>query len=183
MMSSPLTAGNLEHGKKAESAMRMTQPSSTDSAAQFANLGGPDGNGPDVQTTPGGYASMSDFGTKKHKGPSSFLNRNGSKVLSGSGLGKRGPSLNKTGGAGGKALPAIDHSKVMEKLRSITGKSEDFAAASVGSDSNVQFSKPKIGVKARIVSSSTQGLTRAHDSKKELRTGEKEGSKSSMAPK
>ena len=70
----------------------------------------------------------------------------------------------------------------MEKLRSITGKSEDFGATA-SSDSNVQFSKPKIGVKARIVSSSTQGLSRVAGSNRDLRQVEKEGAKSTMTQK
>ena len=109
--------------------MRMTQPSSSDSAAHLINA--TDGSATDPSATPGGYASMTDFGVGKQKGPSSFLNRNGSKVLSGSGTGgasRRMPSLSKSGGvtSGKQALPSIDHSKVMEKLRRITGKSQDF---------------------------------------------------------
>ena len=187
MVSSPLTAGTTNASKKAESAMRMTQPSSSDSAAHLINA--TDGSATDPSATPGGYASMTDFGVGKHKGPSSFLNRNGSKMLSGSGTGtggasRRMPSLSKSGGgtSGKQALPSIDHSKVMEKLRSITGKSEDFGATA-SSDSNVQFSKPKIGVKARIVSSSTQGLSRVAGSNRDLRQVEKEGAKSTMTQK
>ena len=69
----------------------------------------------------------------------------------------------------------------MEKLRSITGRSDDFASSA--NSNNVQFSKPKIGVKNRVVSSSTQGLKPSRvSSKPDLRaSNENGGSRSALA--
>ena len=83
------------------------------------------------------------------------------------------------------ALPSIDHAKNMEKLRSITGRSEDFAAVSSGGESNnIQFSKPKIGIKNRV-SNSTQGLKDRIGSKPDLRSSNENatGSKSALSQK
>jgi len=77
----------------------------------------------------------------------------------------------------GGALPSIDHAKNMEKLRSITGRSEDFGSSS--NSNNVQFSKPKIGVKNRqsSLSNSTQGgLKERIGSKPDLRSTKDGGS-------
>ena len=84
------------------------------------------------------------------------------------------------------ALPTIDHAKNMEKLRSITGRSEDFAAVSSGAESNnIQFSKPKIGIKNRV-SNSTQGLKDSRiGSEPDLRSSNENatGSKSALSQK
>ena len=40
-----------------------------------------------------------------------------------------------------RPLPAMDHAKIMDKLANITG------GLSCGDETNVQFSKPKIGVR------------------------------------
>lgn len=72
---------------------------------------------------PVAYQSMTNFGAGKAK--TSMLNKKPSK---GSLSAKR-------------PLPAMDHAKIMDKLASITG------GLSSGDESNVQFSKPKIGVR------------------------------------
>ncbi len=61
--------------------------------------------------------------------------------------GKHGPNIGgKSSFTGVKALPSINHSKQIDKLRSITGRSDDFGATATSTDS-VQFSKPKIGMR------------------------------------
>ena len=80
-------------------------------------------------------------------------------------------------------LPNIDHAKNMEKLRNITGRSEDFASSA--DSNNVQFSKPKIGVKGRVssVSNSAQGLNNKSGigSKPDLRSTFEGGSRSALS--
>ena len=141
---SPL-GSNATADTKKHDMMRMTQPSESDYNAQLITSDKPDG----------GYSSATNFGVKK--GPSPMLNRKTSK---GALSGNRVPSIGKSSATGIRPLPKIDHSKQMDKLRSITGRSvEDFAATATSSDS-VQFSKPKIGIKGRGGSSSTTSYTR-----------------------
>lgn len=73
----------------------------------------------------------------------------------------------------------------MDKLRSLTGRSEDFGATNTSQDS-VQFSKPKIGVKMRGSNSMTapNGMKGRVSSKPDLVTNHKnehDGSKTAMA--
>ena len=97
-----------------------------------------------------GYKSATDFGGKNltpAMGKPMMHPTRSKGVLSA----KRGPSIGKRGSGsnsrpGLPGLPTIDHSKQMDKLRSITGRSEDFGATSTSNDS-VHFSKPKIGVR------------------------------------
>ena len=136
----------------------MTHPSSSDSAAQLNTQDHNDN----------GYKSATDFGAKGR----SSMARNTSK----SGLGaKRPPTISQRAGSGSKrALPSIDHSKQMDKLRSITGRSEDFNATATSQDS-VQFSKPKIGVKMRGSNSMTApgGMKGRVSSKPDLTANQK----------
>ena len=137
---SPLTAGSAANNKQNDqiSMMRMTQPSSTDSAA--GGLLASDEHIPVSQ-------SISNFGgqnSSQRKPPQSMmLNRNSSNRTYTNG--ERKPSI---GGSAKRALPKIDHTKQIDKLRSITGKSEDFSLGAT-TNSNVQFSKPKIGIGKR----------------------------------
>lgn len=100
-----------------------------------------------------------------------MIDRNSSK---GTFLGRN--SANRKPSGGPKALPSIDHAKNMEKLRSITGRSSDFAATASSADSNnIQFSKPKIGIKNRV-SNSTKGLKDSRiSSKPDLRPSRENG--------
>ena len=106
-----------------------------------------------------------------------MLNRNSSNRTYTTG--ERKPSI---GGSAKRALPKIDHSKQMDKLRSITGKSEDFSLGA-HSNSNVQFSKPKIGVGKRESSAShgAGGLKNSRvGSKQDLRQSSQDGSRSEL---
>ena len=77
--------------------MRMTQPSSSDSAAHLI---------PDGTTGDGGYQSMTNFGAKSQGGTGSLLNRKSSKGTFGAvSTGKRVPSIGRTSGAGVRPLP------------------------------------------------------------------------------
>ena len=121
MVGSPSVDSNIDI-KKSENMMRMTQPSSTDSANNLAASDDQNNN-----KTHHGYSSMTNFGVKRQKGPSSMIDRNSSK---GTFMGRNSTNRQPSGGPKPHALPSIDHAKNMEKLRSITGKSEDFAVVS-----------------------------------------------------
>ncbi len=139
MAASPMGSASLANDgskKMMTDMMRMTQPSDSSDYQAI----GPNEN------KDGGYQSATNFSIKK--GPSPMLHRKSSK---GALSGKHGPNIgNKSSSSGAattlKALPSINHSKQIDKLRSITGRSEDFGATATSSDS-VQFSKPKIGMR------------------------------------
>ncbi len=99
---------------------------------------------------------MTNFDVKKQKGPSTLLDRQPGYKSNFLGRNSANP-IPRTGGrpsAGPKLpLPSIDHGKQMDKLRSITGRSDEFTDIKSDSKGSIQFSKPKIGVKNRMSNS------------------------------
>mmetsp|Transcript_47912 Transcript_47912/g.63409 ORF Transcript_47912/g.63409 Transcript_47912/m.63409 type:complete len:156 (+) Transcript_47912:221-688(+) len=152
-----MTSATAADSKLNNDMMRMTHPSSSDSAAQL--------NMPEQKDQ--GYKSATDFGKQGGSALRTGMARSASKGIM---SGKRGPSIGQKGSGGStRPLPSIDHSKQMSKLRSITGRSEDFGATTTSNDS-VQFSKPKIGVKMRGSNSMTApgGMKGRVNSKQDL---------------
>ena len=111
---SPLTSATAADSKLNNDAMRLTHPSSMDSAVL---------NVQDHQDT--GYKSATEFGPKGAISRTAMAQNSSKGSLS---L-KKGPSIGQRGTSGSqRPLPSIDHSKQMDKLRSLTGRSEDFGA-------------------------------------------------------
>ena len=72
-----------------------------------------------------GYKSATEFGPKGAISRTAMAQNSSKGSLS---L-KKGPSIGQRGTSGSqRPLPSIDHSKQMDKLRSLTGRSEDFGA-------------------------------------------------------